>query len=245
MEHPILFLTVIFEKLGLHVPHGLPTGMVNTSFGIENFTTPHMSYTLLVMFFLITVSKMTIGKMEMIPGAGQNFWEAVISFIESFYIDTVGEENGRKLFPLLTTFAMYILVANLIGLMPGFMSPTSNLNITLGMTLIVWFYHHLLGLQKHGIKYINHFTGPMPVLIPLMLPIELISNLARILSLSIRLFGNIMAKETLLGILFLLAGAFFGPLPILCLGVLVSVIQTLVFVLLSLIYFKGALDHAH
>ena len=245
MEHPILFLTVIFEKLGLSVPHGLPTGSFNTYFGIESFTTPHMSYTLLVMFFLITVSKMTVGKMEMIPGAGQNFWEAIIGFIEDFYSDTVGEENARKLFPLLTTFAMYILVANLMGLMPGFMSPTSNINITLGMTLIVWVYHHILGLQKHGLKYINHFTGPMPVLIPLMFPIEVISNFARMLSLSIRLFGNIMAKETLLGILFLLAGAFFGPLPILCLGVLVSVIQTLVFVLLSLIYFKGSLEHAH
>ena len=78
-----------------------------------------------------------------------------------------------------------------------------------------------------------------------MLPIELISHLARILSLSIRLFGNIMAKETLLGILFMLAGAYFAPLPILCLGVLVSVVQSLVFVLLSILYFSAAMEHAH
>ncbi len=245
MEHPILFLTVIFQQLGLPVPHGLPEGMLNTTFGIENFTTPHMSYTLFAMLILIVVPKITLGKLEMIPGAGQNFWEAIIGFVEGFYAENLGEEHARKVFPLITTFALYILVSNLMGLMPGFMSPTSNLNITLGCTLIVWFYHHYLGLRTHGIKYLNHFTGPMPVLIPLMLPIELISNLARILSLSIRLFGNIMAKETLLAILFLLAGAYFGPLPILCLGVLVSVVQTMVFVLLTVIYFKGSLEHAH
>ena len=96
-----------------------------------------------------------------------------------------------------------------------------------------------------AIKYINHFTGPMPILIPLMLPIELISNLARILSLSIRLFGNIMAKETLLGILFTLAGMFFAPLPIMVLGVLVSLVQAMVFVLLTVIYFAQAQEHAH
>ncbi|MBU2537450.1 MAG: F0F1 ATP synthase subunit A, partial [Proteobacteria bacterium] len=82
-------------------------------------------------------------------------------------------------------------------------------------------------------------------LIPLMLPIELISHFARILSLSIRLFGNIMAKETLLGILFMLAGAYFAPLPILCLGVFVSIVQALVFLLLSILYFSAAMEHAH
>ena len=87
--------------------------------------------------------------------------------------------------------------------------------------------------------------GPIPWLIPLMFPIEVISHFARILSLSIRLFGNIMAKETLLGILFLLAGAYFAPLPILFLGVFVSIVQALVFLLLSILYFSGAMEHAH
>lgn len=245
MEHPILFISVILEMLGLPVPHSMPEGMLNTTLSLETFTTPHMSYTFVVMLFLIVVSKLTVGKMEMIPGAGQNFWESIIGFIESFYAENLGVEHAKKLFPLITTFALYILLANLMGLMPGFMSPTSNLNITLGCTLIVWIYHHYLGFRTHGIKYINHFTGPMVVLMPLMLPIELISNLARVLSLSIRLFGNIMAKETLLAILFLLAGAYFGPLPILCLGVLVSFVQTMVFVLLTLVYFRGSLEHAH
>ena len=156
---------------------------------------------------------------------------------------------GRKLtdqfFPMLTTFGLYIAVANLIGLIPGFMSPTSSLNTTLALTIIVWVSHHYIGIREHGLSYYKHFMGPMWWLVPLMLPIEIISNLARLISLSIRLFGNIMAKETLLGILFMLAGAFFAPLPIMILGVLVSLVQAMVFVLLAVVYFGQAQEHAH
>ena len=87
--------------------------------------------------------------------------------------------------------------------------------------------------------------GPLWWLVPLMLPIELISNIARLVSLSVRLFGNIMAKETLLAILFMLAGAFFAPLPIMMLGVLVSLVQAMVFVLLAVVYCAQAQEHAH
>jgi F-type H+-transporting ATPase subunit a len=240
MEHPILFISLILQKLGLPVPHG-PIGDTLLS----KIVSPHLTYTWLVMAFLIIVPKLTLGKMEMIPGKGQNFWELIIDGLENFMAENMGEENARLMFPMLATFAFYILVANLIGLMPGFMSPTSNLNITLGCTLIVFVTTHILGLKFHGVKYIKHFLGPIPWLIPLMFPIEIISHLARILSLSIRLFGNIMAKETLLGILFMLAGAYFAPLPILFLGVFVSLVQALVFVLLSILYFSGAMEHAH
>ena len=183
--------------------------------------------------------------MQMVPGKGQNFWEVIISGMEEFMAENMGREGAKMMFPMLATFALYILVANMIGLIPGFMSPTSNLNITLGCTLIVFFTTHILGLKFHGASYIKHFLGPIPWLIPLMFPIEVISHLARILSLSIRLFGNIMAKETLLGILFMLAGAYFAPLPILCLGVFVSIVQALVFVLLSILYFSASMEHAH
>ena len=240
MEHPILFISLILESIGMPVPHGLVGHTL-----MEKLSSPHLTYTWLVMAFLILTPKLTMGKIEMIPGKGQNFWETVVGGIEGFMADNMGKEGARMMFPMLATFALYILVANMIGLMPGFMSPTSNLNITLGCTLIIFTTTHILGIKFHGPAYIKHFLGPIPWLIPLMFPIELISHLARILSLSIRLFGNIMAKETLLGILFLLAGAFFGPLPILCLGVLVSVVQSLVFVLLSILYFSAAMEHAH
>lgn len=240
MEHPILFLSLLLEMLGLPVPHTLVGETL-----LAKLVSPHMTYTWLVMAFLVFLPKLTLGKLEMIPGRGQNFWEAVVSGIEDFMAENMGREGARMMFPMLATFALYILVANLIGLMPGFMSPTSNLNITLGCTIIIFITTHILGVKFHGTSYIKHFLGPIPWLIPLMFPIELISHLARLLSLSIRLFGNIMAKETLLGILFMLAGAYFAPLPILCLGVLVSFVQTLVFVLLSILYFSAAMEHAH
>lgn len=240
MEHPILFISLILQFMGMPVPHTLVGDTV-----LAKLVSPHMTYTWFVMLVLILAPKLTMGKIEMIPGKGQNFWEAIVDGLEGFMSTNMGKEGARMMFPMLATFALYILVANMVGLIPGFMSPTSNLNITLGCTLIIFTTTHILGLKYHGFGYIKHFLGPMPWLIPLMFPIELISHLARILSLSIRLFGNIMAKETLLGILFMLAGAYFGPLPILCLGVLVSVVQALVFLLLSVLYFSAAMEHAH
>ena len=243
MEHPILFISLILEALGLPVPHGFP--LPGHFWDFNQLLAPHMTYTMLVMVFLIVIPKLTMGKIEMIPGKGQNFWEAVISGMEGFMAENMGREGARMMFPMLATFGLYILIANLIGLMPGFMSPTSNLNITLGCTLIVFVTTHFLGFKFHGLGYYKHFLGPVWWLIPLIAPIEIISHLARILSLSIRLFGNIMAKETLLGVLFLLAGAYFAPLPILCLGVFVSLVQAFVFVLLSILYFSASMEHAH
>jgi F-type H+-transporting ATPase subunit a len=204
-----------------------------------------MTYTWLVMAFLIIVPKLTMGRMEIVPGSGQNFWEAVISYLMDTFEEILGEKGAKMLFPMMATFALYIVIANMIGLIPGFMSPTSNWNITLAMTLIVWVTHHVLGFRYHGIKYYKHFMGPVPVMAPFMFVLELISNFARLLSLSMRLFGNIVAKEILLAVLFMLAGAYFAPLPILCLGVLVSLVQAAVFVLLSVSYCAGAMEDAH
>lgn len=240
MEHPILFISVILELLGLPVPH-TPIGHTF----LEKLCAPYMTYTWMVMAFLIIVPKMTLGKMEMIPGSGQNFWEVTIGGLMSACSETLGEKGAKLLFPMLATFFFYIVVSNLIGIIPGFLSPTSSLNITLAMTLIVWVTHHVLGFQYHGLKYYKHFMGPSKALAPFMLILELISNFARLISLSMRLFGNIFAKEVLLTVLFMLAGAYFAPLPILALGVLVSVIQGVVFVMLAMIYCAGAMEEAH
>jgi F-type H+-transporting ATPase subunit a len=240
MEHPLLFINVILETLGLPVPH-TPTGHGL----LEQLCTPYMTYTWLVMAFWVIVPKLTMGRLEIIPNKGQNFWEVLIGGLQDFVTENMGLERALMLFPFLATFFLYIVVANMIGLIPGFMSPTSNLNITLGMTIMVWVTHHILGIRYHGVGYIKHFMGPVPLLVPFMLIIEIISNFARLLSLSMRLFGNIMAKETLLSVLFMLAGAYFAPLPILCLGVLVSLIQALVFTLLSILYCAQAMEHAH
>jgi F-type H+-transporting ATPase subunit a len=240
MEHPILFISLILEKLGLPIPHGL----IGETF-LEKMCQPYMTYTWFVMIFLVVVGKLTLSNIEMIPGKGQNFWEMLIGGMYDFFEENMGRELAEKLFPMIATFGLYIAVANLIGLIPGFMSPTASINTTVALTIIVWVTHHIIGIRAHGLGYIKHFLGPIPVLIPLMLFIEIISNIARLASLSIRLFGNIMAKETLLTILFILAGAYFAPLPIMVLGVLVSLVQAMVFVLLTVVYFGQANEHAH
>jgi len=240
MEHPILFTSLLLQKMGLPVTHDA----VGHSF-IEYFTAPYMTYTWVVMAFLFFTAKLTMSSLELIPGKGQNFWEIVIGGFHDFCAENMGQKLTDQFFPLIATFGLFIAVGNLVGLIPGFMSPTASLNTTLALALIVWLLHHYIGIREHGWKYYKHFIGPIWWLIPLMLPIELISNFARIVSLSVRLFGNIMAKETLLAILFMLAGSFFAPLPIMLLGVLVSFVQAMVFVLLTVVYFSQAQEHAH
>lgn len=240
MEHPILFISVILDWIGLPVPHG-PIGATF----LEKLCEPYMTYSWLVMAFLFVVPKLTLGKLELVPGTGQNFWEALVSGLFEFIAEQLGRKKAKVFFPIFATFFLYTVIANMIGLLPGFMSPTSSLNITMAMTIMVWLMHHFLGFRYHGWKYYKHFTGPIPLIAPFMMVLELISNIARLLSLSMRLFGNILAKETLLAVLFMLAGAFFAPLPILALGVLVSLIQAVVFVLLAIIYCAGAMEPAH
>jgi F-type H+-transporting ATPase subunit a len=164
--------------------------------------------------------------------------------MEEFMVDITGEE-GRKFFPLIATVFIYVATCNLIGLIPGFYPPTASINTTLSCALTVVIFTHVIGVKYHGAQYYKHFLGPVWWLIPIILPIEIISHLARILSLSIRLFGNITGHELVLGVLFVLAGAFLAPLPIMALGIFVSILQGFVFFLLSIIYFAGAMEEAH
>ncbi|MCP4158042.1 MAG: F0F1 ATP synthase subunit A, partial [bacterium] len=181
---------------------------------------------------------------SMIPTKAQNVFEILISGIEEFMVDLTGEE-GRWLFPISATIFIYIVVCNLIGLVPGFLPPTASVNTTLSCAIPVVIFTHVIGVKYHGVKYIKHFMGPVWWLAPLIFVIEIIGHVARILSLSIRLFGNMMGHELVLGILFFLAGLFLAPLPIMALGIFVAVVQAFVFFLLSIMYFTGAMEHAH
>jgi F-type H+-transporting ATPase subunit a len=180
----------------------------------------------------------------MIPSKAQNVFEILISGLEEFMVEITGEQ-GRQFFPLIATVFLYIAACNLLGLIPGFFPPTASINTTLSCALTVVVFTHVIGVKFHGAKYIKHFLGPVWWLSPLIFIIEVIGHLARILSLSIRLFGNITGHELVLGILFLLAGAAFAPLPIMALGIFVALLQAFVFLLLSIIYFSGAMEHAH
>lgn len=227
--HPYLFLPKLFELVGLG------------HFAQEN---PHVIYSWFVILLLMLLSFLATKRMALVPTKMQNFFELIISGLEEFTVDITGEE-GRAFFPLLATIFIYILVCNLLGLIPGFFPPTADINTTLACALVVFVTTHYIGIKFHGVKYIKHFLGPVWWMIPLMLPLEIISHLSRVLSLTIRLFGNMAGHEIVIGILFLLAGAFFAPLPIMVLGLLVAVIQAFVFFLLAVIYFLGSLEHAH
>jgi len=229
VEHPYLFFGKLFEAIGLeHFAHAYP----------------HVIYTWVVMLLLVVLGVLGAKTLKMVPAGGQNFFEVLINGVEEFMVDTAGEE-ARWLFPIVATIFLYIATCNLIGLIPGFLPPTANINTTLSCALVVVIFTHVIGIKFHGAKYIKHFLGPVWWMIPIILPIEIIGHLARILSLSFRLFGNMMGHEMVLFILFMLAGAFLAPLPIMVLGIFVALVQAFVFFLLSIMYFSAAMEHAH
>jgi F-type H+-transporting ATPase subunit a len=196
------------------------------------------------MIILVALGAMAAKSVNLVPSKIQNIFELLISGLEEFMVEITGEE-GRWVFPLIGTVFIFILVCNLIGLVPGFFPPTASLNTTLACALVVVIYTHVIGVKYHGAAYIKHFMGPVWWMVPLIFPIEIIGHLARILSLSFRLFGNMMGHELVLGILFFLAGIFFAPLPIMALGIFVALVQAFIFYLLATMYFAGAMEHAH
>jgi F-type H+-transporting ATPase subunit a len=240
MEHPILFLNMLFEKLGLPVVSNFEDAHTLT----EYFLLPYVTYTYVVMIVLLVLAKLAVKRLEMVPSGGQNFFELLISGIEDFLVSITGEE-GRFVFPLIATLGLFILTSNYMGMIPGFFSPTANINTTAACALIVVVFTHLIGIRFHGPKYVKHFMGPIWWLTPLIMPIELIGHAARVLSLSIRLFGNIFGEELVLAILFFLAGLYLAPLPIMFLGLFTGFVQAFIFCLLSMMYFAGAIEHAH
>ncbi len=229
MEHPIFFITKLLESIGLgHFAHAYP----------------QVTNTWLIMLILIVLSLLAAKSVKMIPAGGQNLFEMIISGIESFQVETMGE-HGRSVFPLIATLGLFIFLSNVLGLIPGFYSPTASINTTLACALIVFFTTEIIGIKTHGFKYIKQYLGPVWWLAPLMLPIEIISHLSRVLSLTLRLFGNIMGEDLVVIILIFLAGKFLAPLPMMFLALFTSFIQAFVFALLSMIYISTAMEEAH
>jgi len=229
MEHPLLFLVLILDKIGL---------------GEFAHHYPHVLYSWLVMIILILTGWLAAKKVELIPGKLQNVLEVIIDGIESFQVDMMGEE-GRRYFPLIASIGLYIFTCNVMGLVPGLLSPTANINTTLSCALVTFCATHYVGVRVHGVKYVKHFMGPLLPLAPLMVPIEIISHLSRVLSLTLRLFGNIMGEDLVLAILMVLAGKFLAPLPMMFLAIFTSFVQAFIFSLLAMLYIGGALHEAH
>lgn len=229
MVHPLLFLE-FFRKLlaPLHV---------------NEASADAIAYTWLIIVLLVVLSVLATSALKSIPGGLQNFMEVVVGGIENMIVETMGE-HGRPFFPLIATLAIFILVSNLIGLIPGFFPPTANINTTAACAVIVFISTHVVGIKHHGLHYLKHFMGPIAWLAPIMFFIEVIGHLSRPVSLTLRLFGNMNGHELVLMIFFGLA-PFLVPLPMMLMGVLVSFIQAFVFMLLAMIYIQGSLEEAH
>jgi F-type H+-transporting ATPase subunit a len=211
---------------------------------------PHnVTYGILASIILIVLALIIRGSLKLVPKGIQNFMEMMVEAMFKLVDENIGHHWGPQLFPFMCTIFIYILLCNLMGLLPGFTAPTANVNTNAAMAVPVFFVTHYYGIRAHGAKYINHFLGPIRsiVALPLMIMmfiIEVIGHFSRPLTLTIRLFGNMIAKHILLLVLAILA-PWIIPCSILALGLLVSVVQALVFTLLSICYLAGAVEEAH
>jgi len=178
------------------------------------------------------------------PGVMQHIFEVIHEFINSQSEEQIGHDSRKHNLIFMTLF-VFILIANLIGVIPGFVSPTQSHYVTAGCALIAFVYYNLAGLKKNGLwKYTKHFFGPMPFLAPLMFPIEIVSHMARPLSLTIRLFANMYAGEKVT-MAFLTLTYLVVPSIFMGLHVFVALLQAYIFVLLTMIYVAGAVAEEH
>jgi F-type H+-transporting ATPase subunit a len=209
----------------------------------------YVTYSWLAMIILVTAAVFIRLTMKLVPTGFQNFFETIIEALYDLCVENLGKHWAETLFPLIGTLGFYILLCNFMGLLPGFDSPTANINTTASCALPVFFVTHYYGLKVHKLSYFKHFVGPIrsvPAipLMALMFVVEVIGHIARPITLSVRLFGNMVAKHLILGVLALLAPAII-PTAILGLGVLVSIVQAFVFVLLTTLYLSGAVAESH
>ena len=201
---------------------------------------------ILVIFALVARSRK-----EAVPRGLQNFAEQVVESLNAFTVGIIGP-GGERYTPLIGTVFLYILLSNLIGIIPGMHSPTANISVTLALGVIVFLYVQYEGIRTNGpVNYVKHFMGPMPLLTPLMLPVELISEIVKPFTLAVRLFGNIFGEDV---ILIVLAGLGLNLLhvpglplhfPVLFLSVITAVVQALVFSMLTCIYLSLIAHHDH
>jgi F-type H+-transporting ATPase subunit a len=236
-------------KEALHGPlHRTWTWQV---FQTTSFDLVHVACALVVLAFLLfgasryAAAVGGAGDAGLVPPAKfslRNLFEVLADTVLGLMAGVMGEKAAKKYLPLVGTFFMFILFSNLLGLFPGFLPPTDTLKTNLAMSLLVFVLVHAFGVREHGLKYFKHFLGPIWWLIPLMLPIEIISHIARPVSLAMRLLGNIVGDHKLVLVFFGIL-PFLLPVPFMVMGVLVCVVQAVVFSLLTTVYISQAVAH--
>jgi F-type H+-transporting ATPase subunit a len=230
-----------------------------------HFTLAHVFGAVLVFLFLVyagigfrraLVVRGALREGALVPPPSislRNFIELFLDTVMGLMEGVMGPKNARRYLPLIGTLAFFIFFSNLLALIPGFLPPTSMLKTNVALALVVFLMTHVLGVREHGFKYFRHFMGPsIPapwyakpftwILALLMLVIEIISHVARPVSLSLRLMGNMAADHKVVFAFFVLVPVLV-PVPFLVLGLLVVIVQTLVFCLLSMVYISMAVAH--
>ncbi len=218
----------------LHIEPAYPQAPINNAFSMEVLV-----FGTLLLLFLLVRSRLSVEN----PGALQHIFEGVHGFVGGQCEEIIGH-HSQGFVPFLTALGFFILGCNLIGLIPSFESPTAVPFVPLGCAICAFCYYQTQGFKHAGVGYLKHFAGPIPVLAPLMLPIEIISHLARMLSLTIRLFANIFAGDMVTLVFFSLIPV---GVPVLFLGLHlgVSFLQTYIFILLTTVYLAGAVADEH
>jgi F-type H+-transporting ATPase subunit a len=218
----------------LHYEPKHPATPISNSFSMELLV-----FAFLMIVFLLLRSRLSVDS----PGALQHAFEGIEGFVHSQSHEIIGH-HVEPYVPFFAILFIFILICNLIGLIPGLESPTGVPVVPLGCAICAFFYYHTQGFKHAGIGYLKHFLGPIPALAPVMLPIEVISHFARLLSLTVRLWANIFAGD-------LITLVFFSMIPIGVpiifsgLHILVAILQAYVFMLLTIIYVSGAVAEEH
>ncbi|MGD8353498.1 MAG: F0F1 ATP synthase subunit A [Pseudomonadota bacterium] len=220
-------------------------GLVNN--GLEASPIIHAGLASILLIMLAVIVNRSYQKQELAPSfrtfSVRNLMElAVVGLLD--FMESLMGSDAKRFLPLIGGTAFFILFNNLMGLIPGFDAATANYNTPLACALVIFIATHIVGIRTHGASYVKQFLGPVWWLAWLMLPIELISHFARILSLSVRLFGNMMGDHRVLAI-FLGMVALGIPVIFMGMGIFIALVQTFVFTLLSILYIAFALEEAH
>ena len=218
-------------------------GELFTFFGVisENHNFLFLTHMLLSAFIAIFLAKVAMSNLQLVPKGTQNLMEAYLKGVLEMGIDVMGRAHARKYLALVATIGLFVGIANLIGIIPGFEAPSSSLNMTLTLALTVFVYYNFVGIKTHGvIKYFKHFTGPVWWLAWLMFPVEIVSHFSRIISLSFRLMGNIKGDDMFLAVILMLVP---WVLPLIPFALLTfgAFLQAFIFMMLTYVYLAGAI----
>jgi F-type H+-transporting ATPase subunit a len=237
-----------FTKLFNDFAPGLGSSILNlVGVHAENPARPWANFItmqILVFFLVVVVFAMLRPRLSMDkPGTFQHVFELIYEFLRDLAEDIIGHE-GKHYLSFCGTLFLFILFGNLLGVVPTFESPTMFPYVPAGCAIAAFLYYNVMGFRANGVSYVKHYMGPIPLLTPLMLPIEVISNLARPISLTIRLFANMYAGE-MVTLVFMSLVPVAVPAVFMGLHVFVALLQAYIFTLLTMVYISGAVAHEH